>query len=78
MPYEFREWEEKLEQQPSSARSGGPPRSSKGIGVLDPPGPPRGPRDSRSALPGSFLGRLLGGLVLAGLVIRIFLQLFSR
>ncbi len=47
--------------QPSSARSGGPPRKSQGIGVLDPPGPPRRPRGSRSALPESFLTRLLGG-----------------
>jgi hypothetical protein len=69
MPYEFREWEEELEPQP---------RKSKGIGVLDPPGPPGRPRGSRSALSGSFLTRLLGGLVLAGLVILIFFQLFSR
>jgi hypothetical protein len=78
MPYEFREWEEGLEPQPSSARSGGPPRSSKGIGVLDRPGPPGRPRGFRLALLGSFLGRLLGGLVLAGLVIFIFFLLFSR
>jgi hypothetical protein len=39
MPYEFREWEEELQPQPSSA---------------------------------------LGGLVLAGLVVSIFFQLFSR
>jgi hypothetical protein len=78
MPYEFREWEEELEPQPSSARSGGPPRASKGIGVLDPPGPPRKPRGSRLALPGSFLTRLLGGLILAGLVISLVFQLFSR
>jgi hypothetical protein len=78
MPYEFREWEEELKPQPSSARSGGPPRKLKGIGVLDPPGPPGRPRGSRSALSGSFLTRVLGGLVLAGLVILIFFQLFSR
>ena len=78
MPYEFREWEEELAPQASSARSGGPPPKSKGIGVLDPPVPPRKPRGSPSALPESFLTRLLGGLVLAGLVIFIFFQLFSR
>jgi hypothetical protein len=77
MPYEFREWDEELQPQPSSARGGGPPRKSKGIGVLDPPRPPRWPRGFRSALPGSFLARLLGGLVLAGLVISIFFLLFS-
>jgi hypothetical protein len=78
MPYEFREWEEELEPQPSSARDGRPPRKPKGIDVLDPPGPPRRLQGFRSALPGSFLTRLLGGLVLAGLVIWIFFQLFSR
>jgi hypothetical protein len=78
MPYEFREWEEELEPKPSSARSGRPPRASKAIGVLDPPGPPRRPRGSRFTLPGSFLTRLLGGLILAGLVIFLFFQLFSQ
>jgi hypothetical protein len=78
MPYEFREWEEEPEPQPSSARGGRPPHKPKGIGVLDPPDPPRRLQGFRSALPGSFLLRLLGGLVLAGLVIGIFFQLFFR
>ena len=43
MPYEFRQWEEELEPQPSSARLGGPPRKLTGIGLLDPPGPPKRP-----------------------------------
>jgi hypothetical protein len=75
MPYEFRQWEEELEPQPSSARLGGPPRKSTGIGVLDPPGPPAGPR---AALPASFLLRLLGGLILAGLALFLLFQLFAR
>jgi hypothetical protein len=78
MPYEFREWEEELQPQPSSARGGRPPRRPKGIGVLDPPSPPGRLQGFRSALPGSFLSRLLGGLVLAGLVIWIFFRLFFR
>jgi hypothetical protein len=77
MPYEFREWREEPEPLPSSAR-GRPPRKPKGIGVLVPPGPPGRFRGFRSALPESFPARLLGGLVLAGLVIYIFFQLFSR
>ena len=77
MPYEFREWQEEPEPLPSSARCR-PPRKPQGIGVLDPPGPPRRLQGFRSALPGSFLLRLLGGLVLAGLVIGIFFQLFFR
>jgi hypothetical protein len=72
MPYEFRQWEEELEPQPSSARLGGPPRKSTGIGVLDPPGPPAGPR---AALPTPFLLRLL---VVAGLGLFIYFLLFAR
>ncbi|HKN75246.1 MAG TPA: hypothetical protein VJW94_08715 [Candidatus Acidoferrum sp.] len=75
MPHEFRQWEEELEPQPSAVRLGGPPRKSTGIGVLDPPGPPAGPR---SALPASFLLRLLGGLILAGLALFLLFQLFAR
>jgi hypothetical protein len=71
MPYEFREWEEELELQASSARFGGPPRKSAGIGVLDPPGPPKRPPGPLAALPASFLTRLVAGLILAcfGLII---------
>jgi hypothetical protein len=78
MPYEFRECEEEPEPQPSSARGRIPPPKPKGIGVLDPPRPPRRLQGFRSALPESFLGRLLGGLVLAGLAIWMLFQLFSR
>lgn len=78
MPYEFREWEEELEPQASSARLGGPPRKSTGIGVLDPPRPPRRPPGPLAALPASFLRRLLAGLILAGLVLFLFLLLFAR
>ena len=71
MPYEFREWEEELEPQASSAHLGGPPRKSTGIGVLDPQGP-------LAASPAPFLGRLLAGLILASLVLFILFVLFAR
>lgn len=77
MPYQFREWEEELEAQASSARLGGPPRKSTGIGVLDPPGPPKRSPGPLAALPASFLGRLLAGLILAGLVLFILFALFA-
>lgn len=72
MSYEFRQWEEELEPKPSSARSGGPPRMSPGVGVLDPPGPPTRPR---AALPTSLLLRLLS---VAGLGLFIYFLLFAR
>jgi hypothetical protein len=78
MPYEFRQWEEELEPQPSSARLGGPPRKSIGIGVLDPPGPPKRPPGPLAAQPASFLTRLFAGLILAGLGLLLLLLLFSR
>jgi hypothetical protein len=78
MPYEFRQWEEELEPQSASAQLGGPPRKSTGIGVLDPPGPPKRPPGPLAALPASFLTRLLAGLILAGLGLFLLLQLFSR
>jgi hypothetical protein len=63
MPYEFQEWEEELEPQSASSRSGGPPRKSTAAGVLDPPGPimPAGPVAAPSA---SFLLRFLAWLLL--------------
>jgi hypothetical protein len=78
MPYDFQEWEEELEPQPSSARIGGPPRKLRGIGVLDPPGPPKRPPGPLAALPASFLKRLLAGLILAGTVLLLFSLLFAR
>jgi hypothetical protein len=78
MPYDFQEWEEELEPQPSSARIGGPPRKLTGIGVLDPPGPPKKPPGPLAALPAFFLKRLLAGLILAGTVLLLFSLLFAR
>lgn len=78
MPYDFQEWEEELEPQPSSARIGGPPRKLTGIGLLDPPGPPKRPPGPLAALPVSFLKRLLAGLILAGTVLLLFSLLFAR
>jgi hypothetical protein len=72
MPYEFRQWEEELEPNPSSGWIGEPPRKSTGVGVLDPPGPPAGPR---AALPTSFLFGLLG---VAGLGLFLYFLLFAR
>lgn len=78
MPYEFQEREEEPEALASSARIGGPPSKSAGIGVLDPPGPPRRSSGPLAALPASFLTRLFVGLLLAGLGLFILFLLFGR
>ena len=78
MPYEYREWEEDLEPQASSARTGGPPRKMTGIGVLDPPLPSRRPPGPLAALHVSFLMRLLAALILFGLAGSLYLLLFAR
>jgi hypothetical protein len=77
MPYEFQEWEQEPEALASS-RMGGPPRKSKGIGVLDPPSPPARPGWPSAALSAAFLMRLLAGLVLAGLALFGLFLLFGR
>ena len=73
MPYEFAENEYELDPQASSARGGGPPRKRTGIGVLDPPFPPKRPP---GAIPTRLLWRMAAALLLAGLVIMTFFVLF--
>ena len=70
MPYDFAENEFELERASSSERSGGPPRKFTGIGVLDPPVPP--------VTPASLFLRVLGGLLLLGLIAGILLLLFAK
>lgn len=76
MPYEFSENEFELEPAPSSAHSGGPPRKLTGIGILDPPVPPKRPLGPIPGLPASLLFRILGGLVLLGAAVGILFLLF--
>ena len=66
MAYEFRVWEEEPEPQASSGRSGIPPRTITGVGVLDPSVPPKKPP--------SVLLRILVGLILVALIVSMFLS----
>jgi hypothetical protein len=75
MAYEFTENSYELEPQPSSAHSGSPPRKSTGIGVLDPPVPPKGPLRRLWA---SVWIRFLVIFLLAGIGISILFLLFAR
>jgi hypothetical protein len=68
MPYEFTEWEQELEPEASSRRAGGPPRKSTGIGVLDPPVPPKKPLGFIPGIPASLLLRILAGVLLIAIV----------
>ena len=78
MPYEFAESEFELEPAYSSGRSGGPPRKLSGIGILDPPVPPKRPPGPIPAAPASLILRVLGGLLLLGLTAGILFLLFAR
>ena len=74
MPYEFTEWEPDPEPEPSCSRVGGPPRKVTGIGILDPPLPPKrqGPL---LPLAGPFLSRVFAAVVLIGIAGLILLLL---
>jgi hypothetical protein len=78
MPYEFAENEFELEPASSSARSGGPPGKHTGIGILDPPVPPKRPPGPIPATPASLFLRILGGLILLGLTAGILFLLLAR
>lgn len=77
MPYEFAENEFELEPEASFARSGGPPRKHTGIGVIDPPLPPKRPPGPIPATASSLVLRLLAGLLLLGLASWILFLLFA-
>lgn len=78
VPYEFLERESEPEAQAASAWGAVPPRKATGIGVLDPPVPPRRPLGPLAALPASFLLRLLAALILAGIAVFTLFALFAR
>lgn len=77
MPYEFSPDEPELEPQASGGRAGIPPRKFTGIGILDPPVPPKRPPGPIPAIPASLALRILGGLLLVGLAAGILFLLFS-
>ena len=78
MPYDFAENEFEPETASSSARGGAPPRKLAGIGVLDPPVPPKRPPGPIPATPASLFLRILGSLLLLGLGAGILFLLFAR
>lgn len=78
MAYEFAETEFELETNAFSSRGSGPPSKFTGVGVLDPPVPPKRPPGPIPAAPTSLFFRVLGGLLLLGLCAGILLLLFAH
>ena len=78
MPHDFAEYEPEMEAQASSARGGEPPRKFTGIGVLDPPRPPKRPLGPIPSSPASLLLRVAAALLLAAVAAMMFFLLFLR
>ena len=78
MPYEFTENEFELQPEASSAHAGGPPPKLTGIGLLDPPVPPKRPPGPIPASPTSLFLRIFGAVLLLGLASGILFLLFAR
>jgi hypothetical protein len=78
MPYEFTEWEPEPEPLASSAHSGAPPRKRIGVGVLDPPVPPRKPVAPIPGIPASTLLRIFAALLLAGIGVALVTMLLGQ
>jgi hypothetical protein len=76
MPYAFTEWEQEPEAQASSGHSAIPPRKFSGVGVLDPPVPPKKPVGPIPRVPASMLLRIVAGFVLLAMVSSILTLLF--
>jgi hypothetical protein len=76
MTYEYNEREQDLEPKAASSRGGVPPRKITGVGVLDPPVPPRKPPGPIAPIPASWLVRVFAAIILIGLLVSAILLLF--
>ena len=78
MPYEFTDHEYEPEAQASSSRAGVPPRKITGVGVLDPPVPPRKLPGPLTPIPASLLKRIFAVIILIGVAIVVAMLLMHR
>jgi len=78
MPYEHRERDYEPEAQASSSRGGNAPRKITGVGVLDPPVPPRKQPRPLGLTPASWLVRIFAVMLLIGLFACAILLLLPR
>jgi hypothetical protein len=72
MPYQFTAHEEEPQTQTSSAGSVVPPRKHTGVGVIDPPVPPKRPVPPLDKPPSPWLIRGFAILILAVLALMLF------
>lgn len=75
MPHDFAGYEPEAQ---ASGRFGSPPRKYTGIGILDPPVPPKRPPGPIPAAPTSLGWRIAAAVILAALAAMTFLLLFGR
>ena len=78
MPYEFVKNEYQIEPQASGGRSLGPLRKWTGVGVRNPPVPPKRPPTPTPETSAPLLFRIFAGLLLAGLVAVTLFMLFAK
>jgi hypothetical protein len=78
MSHEYHERELELEPQAASSRGGHPPRKTTGVGVLDPPVPPRKQPRPLGPIPASWLVRIFAVMLLIGLFVSAILLLLLR
>jgi hypothetical protein len=78
MPYEFTDREYEPEAQASSSRGSVPPRKFTGVGVLDPPVPPKKRPGPLTPIPASWLKRAIAVIILIGVAVIAGMLLVQR
>jgi hypothetical protein len=78
MQHQFTEYEDEPQPQSWLGRSGGPPRKHIGVGVLDPPVPPRRPTPQLATPPRPWVIRGFALLILAALAFMLLTPIFLQ
>ena len=78
MPYEFTDRQFEPGPQASSSRGGIPPRKITGVGVLDPPIPPKRQPGPLTPIPASLLKRIFAVIILVGVAVIAAMLLLAR
>jgi len=77
MPHQFTEWEEEPEPQASASHAGSPPRKITGVGIFDPPVPPKR-QEPLYPIAGSLFVQIVAVVILIGIVVATFLWFYPR